>query len=256
MVASGAGELISLGAVLPFLAALSDSKRLWQQPIIQIFVSKVGITSVDQLLVLFTLVFAAAAIVAALIRLINLWLNGRLAASIGSDLSCEAYRRTLYQPYSVHVQRNTSAIITGATTHTGRTVIALNAFLQLITSCAVSALLLVGMICVNKETALLCMLFLSCLWSLSLTARRELGINSIKIADASGFKSKLQEGLGSIRDVLLDGSQLTYSRIYRLSIAPNRKPKMYSSHFSPVCAGGLGHGYNCFLGGFLVLQRK
>jgi len=24
----------------------------------------------------------------------NLWLNGRLAAAVGSDLSCEAYRRT------------------------------------------------------------------------------------------------------------------------------------------------------------------
>ena len=41
-----------------------------------------------------TLAFAAAAVLAALIRLANLWLNGRLAAAVGSDLSCEAYRRT------------------------------------------------------------------------------------------------------------------------------------------------------------------
>jgi len=38
------------------------------------------------------------AVLAALIRLANLWLNGRLAdqrsVAVGSDLSCEAYRRT------------------------------------------------------------------------------------------------------------------------------------------------------------------
>ncbi len=48
----------------------------------------------------------------AVVRLANLWLNGRLAdqrkVAVGSDLSCEAYRRTLVQPYGVHVQRNST----------------------------------------------------------------------------------------------------------------------------------------------------
>ena len=33
MLASGVAELLSLGAVLPFLAVLSDPDELWQQPI-------------------------------------------------------------------------------------------------------------------------------------------------------------------------------------------------------------------------------
>ena len=47
----------------------------------------------------------------AAVRLLNLWLNGRVAVAIGSDLSCEAYNRTLHQPYAVHVQRNSSSVI-------------------------------------------------------------------------------------------------------------------------------------------------
>ena len=35
MLASGGAELVSLGAVLPFLAVLSDPELLWQQPFIQ-----------------------------------------------------------------------------------------------------------------------------------------------------------------------------------------------------------------------------
>ena len=60
----------------------------------------------------------------------NLWINGRLSAAVSSDLSCEAYKRTLYQPYSVHVQRNSAEVINGATTQIASTVSALRSFLQ------------------------------------------------------------------------------------------------------------------------------
>ena len=45
-----------------------------------------------------------------------------------------------------------------------------------------------------------------------------------KIANASRQQIKaLQEGLGAIRDVLLDGSQSTYLSIYRQSDRPQRQ---------------------------------
>jgi len=86
MLASGGAELASLGAVLPFLAVLSDPQRLWPQPLVQALASRVGFTEASELLLPATLAFAAAAVLAALIRLANLWLNGRLAAVVGSDL--------------------------------------------------------------------------------------------------------------------------------------------------------------------------
>ena len=41
MLASGGAELVSLGAVLPFLAVLSDPQRLWQQPMVQALAARV-----------------------------------------------------------------------------------------------------------------------------------------------------------------------------------------------------------------------
>ena len=116
MLASGAAELVSLGAVLPFLAVLSNPEELWQQPLIQGLLQKFGFINSRQLLLPATAVFALAAVIAGAIRLINLWLNVHIAAAVGSDLSCEAYRRTLYQSYSVHLQRNSAGVITSTTT--------------------------------------------------------------------------------------------------------------------------------------------
>ena len=83
MLVSGIAELLSLGAAIPFLALLSDPQRLWQQPLVRELASKIGLTAASQLLMPATLAFASAAVIAACIRLANLWLNGRLAAAVG-----------------------------------------------------------------------------------------------------------------------------------------------------------------------------
>ena len=65
MLASGGAELLSLGAVLPFLAVLSNPEQLWQQPLMQRLAAQVGLTEANQLMQLATTVFVAAAVLAA-----------------------------------------------------------------------------------------------------------------------------------------------------------------------------------------------
>ena len=260
MLASGGAELVSLGAVLPFLAVLSDPERLWQQPLAQVLAAWLGFTEASELLLLATLAFAAAAVLAALIRLTNLWLNGRLAAAVGSDLSCEAYRRTLYQPYGVHVQRNSAEVIMGTTTQIGQTVAALNALLQLLTSAVVAAGLLTGLLVIDAPVAMAAAaLFGSFYGFLAITARRELRRNGQKIAEALSQQLKaLQEGLGAIRDVLLDGSQPTYLQIYQKADRPQRQlqaKNVFLSAFPRYAFEALGIVAIALLGGLLVVQR-
>jgi len=251
---------VSLGAVLPFLAVLSDPERLWQQPMVQLLAARLGLTAASQLLLPSTLAFAAAAVLAALVRLTNLWLNGRLSAAVGSDLSCEAYQRTLYQPYVVHLQRNSAAVITGTTTQIGQTVGALNAFLQLITSAVVAAGLLTGLLLIDAPVALAAAaLFASAYLVFAIAARRELRSISYKIAQASTQQLQaLQEGLGAIRDVLLDGSQSVYSEIYRRADRPQRQLQAQSAFlgaFPRYALEAVGMVAIALLGGLLVLQR-
>ena len=104
--------VLSLASILPFLSVLANSSIVWSQPIVQDWAPRLGITDSSQLLVPITLLFVLAAFCSGLIRLFNLWLNGRLAASIGSDLSCDAVLKVLNQPYFKHLASNTSELIT------------------------------------------------------------------------------------------------------------------------------------------------
>lgn len=98
MLASGLAELVSHGAVVPFLAVLSEPERLWQQPLVQDLANRAGLEILNSLLLTVTFGFAVAALVAATVRLANLWLNGKLVAAACSDLSCEAYQKIYIYP--------------------------------------------------------------------------------------------------------------------------------------------------------------
>ena len=260
MLASSGAELISLGAVLPFLAVLSDPERLWQQEVVQQIAPGLGYLTARDLLLPVTLIFASAAIVAAVIRLANLWLNSRLAAAIGSDLSCEAYRRTLYLPYGMHVQRNSAEVITSNTTQIERTIAALRALLQMITAALVALGLLTGLLLVDWAVALgAAILFGTVYGLLAATASNELRRNSKRITSASGQRIKvLQEGLGAIRDVLLDDNQRIYVDIYRQQDRQQRQlqaKNQFLALFPRYVVEALGMVAIALLGGFLVLQK-
>ena len=260
MLASGGAELVALGSVLPFLVTLSEPNVLLRQPLVQALAARVGISEARELLLPATLMFAVAAVLAALIRLANLRLNSQLAAAVGSDLSCEAYKRTLYQPYGVHLQRNSAAVITVTTSQINLTVTALNSLLQVITSAVVAAGLLAGLLVIDAPVALAASaLFCSAYWALAMTARRELRSNGRKIADASSQQLKaLQEGLGAIRDVLLDSNQPTYLEIYRQADRPQRQlgaKNVFIAAFPRYAFEALAMVAIALLGGLLVMQR-
>jgi len=222
--ASGLAELFSLGAVLPFLTLISDTDSINHNAFLGSILTLAGLSRTDNLMVLATLLFVGTVLVTAIIRLANLWLNARIAAAAGSDLSCECYRRTLFQPYSIHISRNSATVISTLSSHIGGTVFALSALLQLIAGAIVAIALILGLFLIDWFVALTSATLFGLVYLLlALAVRSQLRTNGEIIATANGEQIKsIQEGLGAIRDVLLDSSQYTYLNIYRKSDWPLR----------------------------------
>ena len=260
MFASGFAELVSLGSVFPFLAALSEPEMMWSQPFVQKFAGWAGLTSASQLLLPTAAAFAFAAVLASSIRLINLWFNGQLAAAVGSDLSCEAYRRTLYQDYAVHVKQNSSSVITTIVSEVSRVVGALNQLLRVMTSLVVTGFILTGLILIDAKVAFAAAaLFGFAYFFVAIFVRRELHVNSQKITEFSTLKLiALQEGIGAIREILLGSIQLSYHQIYRQSELPLRRlqaKNAFVASFPRYAMEALSMVAIALLGALLVLRR-
>ena len=111
-------EVMSVGAVIPFLGVITNPESIYLNPSIQPYLATFNIDSPDELMMPITVIFVLAALFAGVVRLTLLYATTRLSYGAGHDLSIDIYRRTLYQDYSIHIARNSSEVINGIITKT------------------------------------------------------------------------------------------------------------------------------------------
>ena len=217
MLISAFAEIISLGAVLPFLGILISPDRIFNHPLAADVVQVLGITSADQLTLPLTIAFVSAALMAGSIRMFLLWVSTRLAYASGTDLSIDIYQRTLYQPYNVHIARNSSEVVSGVTSKVNQTVGVFSFILQLISSTILLVAVMGTLIAIDPMVALAAATGFGISYGIvTWFTHRRLKLNGQRIAhEQTQMIKALQEGLGGIRDVLLDGTQSAYCNIYQ-----------------------------------------
>jgi ATP-binding cassette subfamily B protein len=227
ILASAFAEVVSLGAVLPFLAILTAPEKVLNYPGVAGVMQALGIVTAQDLALPLTLAFALAALAAGGIRVSLLWTSTRFANAVGADLSIQIYRRTLFQPYRVHVTRNSSAVISGITDKVGTATNLLTSLLTAISSAVLLVSIMLALLAIDAVVATSAAIGFGASYSLiTRLSRRQLERNGQRIARESTHVIKaLQEGLGGIRDVLLDGTQSVYSDIYRKADQPLRRAR-------------------------------
>ena len=219
-------EIVSVGAVLPFLGVLTAPEQVFQHPLMQPVIQILELTDPSQLTLPLTIFFITAVLLAGVIRLTLLYVMTRLSFATGADLSINIYRRTLYQEYAVHLSRNSSEVINGIITKTNTVI---GGIIAPILTFISSIILLVGIMgalfIVNIEVALSALIGFGVLyWLVIRYTKNQLKGNSQIVADQStNMVKSLQEGLGGIRDVLIDDTQQLYCQLYRNADLPLRR---------------------------------
>ena len=253
MLIAGAAEVVSLGAVIPFLAALAAPEKVLSHPVVDSLFSALchlssaiglqflpitnhqslipapqslsSLFGPTALLAALAIAFGLAALSTGAIRLLLLWASARIANAAGADISLEVYRRTLYQPYSAHVSRNSSTILSNIISKVGAVIVVLGSCLTLSSSFLIIFSIVAALFVINPTVALFAALSLGLSYVLiTIVSKKKLSQNSAIIAQKSTQVVKaIQEGLGGIRDILLDGTQPAYCHIYQNADAPFRQ---------------------------------
>jgi ATP-binding cassette subfamily B protein len=149
-----------------------------------------------------------------------------LSFATGADLSINIYRRTLYQSYAVHCARNSSEVIDGISGKANGVIYSIIVpTLTLISSSVMLIAILIALLAVQPVIALVAFGGFGLIYIVIVRlTRKQLMADSKCVArESTQVIKSLQEGLGGIRDVLIDGSQETYCEIYRNADAPLRR---------------------------------
>lgn len=228
MLASAVLEVVSLGAVVPFIAVLVDPVKALDYPVVGRLASGLGIDESDNLVLLFTVGFGSVALVSGAVHLLVLRVSTRLSVSAAADLRMEAYRRTLYQPYRIHAERNSSEVMSGVLEKTETATRSVFQPIQTLGTTVLVAVAVIGtLIAISPVVAMVAFAVLGGGYgSVVGLVRRRLRQNSkIDSVERTKLYRALQEGLGGIRDVLLGGLQAEYMDIYRSADRPLRRTR-------------------------------
>ncbi len=213
-------EVISIGAILPFLGVLTSPELVYQNAFMQPIIQTLELNSANQLILPLTIVFIAAALIAGVMRITLLNAINHFERVVGTDLNIDVYRNTLYQSYSDHIDRNSSYIVSLITKKTD--VVIRGTFRAALTLVS-SVLILIGivsvLIMINVEVALGALGGFGLIyWGITRYTRKRRAINSQLIANEHTKMIKvLQEGMGGIRDILINASQQFYCSLFRNS---------------------------------------
>ena len=208
MYISSFAEIFSILAVLPFLSVLINPEKLFNIKAIKYFADFFKISESSDLLVPITLTFISLVFLSAFIKLINLYLNARFAALIGNEFGCKVYKIILYEPYSVHIQRNSSKVISTTTTYVNCLMTVIQQILTFITSMLSIFVIIGGLIIINYKIAFSLFLIFALTYSVAIKFTKN-KIKFISNYNAEGIQlliKNIQEGLGAIRDIILDNT--------------------------------------------------
>ncbi len=222
MILSGLAEIITLSAMYPFIIAISNPTNLRNLSILQRFFDIEFFA--DREIIFLVIIFIVSVLLTSVLRLLNLWLIYRMSAVIGSELSTKSFSLVLSQPYSFHINTNSSEIIAAISTKVIKTTLVIQNFLQFITGISITTSLIIGLFIIEPIGSIVAVSFFGALYFVfSLKTKNRLIKNSKKVATKRNIQFKsLQEGLGGIKEILMSGYGDIYTSLYRNADYPMR----------------------------------
>lgn len=234
MLIGALAEVVSLGAIVPFLAILADPVQALERPLVFKVISIFGMNNAADIRWHLTMLFVTTAVGSGLIRFVLIYIMSKLNYGIGHELGAEVYRRTLYQNYEIHVARNSSEIM-GGINKVDVVVWLIFSLLSTISAIFMAIFIIAALILIDPLIATIALFgFGSIYIAVSFFTRKRLALNSLVINSAYNKRVQaMQEGLGGIRDVLLEQAQPIFANRFNQIDWPFRQAQASNNIIGP-----------------------
>jgi ATP-binding cassette subfamily B protein len=208
MFAGAFAELGTIGSLIPFIVLLVGKVQQPHGWLALVLGSHPG----NRALIIAASAFVVFAVVAGLVRF-RLAISGRnFIFEFGHDLAVEIQRRVLLQPYSFHVHRNTSTLLSALTKIEVLVGAMLLPLMHAVTGGVIAAFVIALLVAINPVITLMVAATLAVTYTLfSILFRKRLeAASAIQKTAYHELTQVVQESLGGIREVIIDGSQSAY----------------------------------------------
>lgn len=217
IIISGFLDLLNIASLLPVLSYFSSPDNLSELKIYDFIFNVFYIEDHKYKLLITTIMFIFLVILSNLSKIFTLFLNSRIAALAGSDLSFAVYRNNLCQSYADHLKKNSSDILSNLVTGSQIIVGVLNNYLRLIYSFFNFIFVFFALLIIDAKIAFSSLFIFTIIYLLiMLYFKKTLKVKSGKIySNNVSIVKMVRESFGNIRDIILDNSYKFYLSDYK-----------------------------------------
>ena len=207
-------EMLSIYSIVPFISLVTNEDYMGNVPYINEFIE---INDKNKAVMVYGLLFGFLYISNAISRIFLIYCTARLSKVVTAELSINMYEFKLYDSYSNYIVENSSNIISAITQKSYQVGNVLGAIINLISGGIIFLCIIGILIAINPQVMTISILFFTVLYLLiSLLSKKKLSESS-KIVNSSqnNVVKGLQNGIGGIRNIILDNTQKFYIKLFK-----------------------------------------
>jgi ABC-type multidrug transport system fused ATPase/permease subunit len=206
-------DTFSVGAIIPFIAIVTNPNQIMNSDKVKYFMQLLNINDSSELIKFITVLFVGLTILVSVVKWVQNYLNLRLTNQIASQLAFKLFNVALYQPYILHTQRNSSHTMFVVSRATELLNLVINPVVLFISSFFTILFISIFLILLNPFLITVTLSIVLTFYFVVVFITKGIIKKESEILSDSSIKlnKSMQEGLGGIRDILLDGTQQYFS---------------------------------------------
>jgi len=211
-------EMLSMATVMPFILILTEPKKIFEIPLMGSIYDLLNFDNLDQITAFITIIFIIVIGAAMFMRILLLSFTTRLSFSIGADFGFDIYHKVLNEPYTNHLDRNSSEVVNGVFAKVNQVVYGIIlSFLTLFNSVIILLIIFLTLIMIDFTITITSVfVFMGLYGAVIFLVNLTLEKHSKIIADFSTkILKNLQEGLGGIKEIILSSNQNFHTKKFR-----------------------------------------
>ena len=211
---AGFVEMLSIASVVPFVSLITDGSFTKER----FYLSKIlVIKDKEEAIMLSGLIFSCLYLVNSLSRICLIYATSRLSQVTAAELSVKIYKAKLFDTYSNHISKNSSSIVAAITQKVYEMAMSISAAITLVSGAFIFICIVSILMWVNPKIMIISILFFGILYLLLIVFGKKAIATSSQIINKqqNNIVEILQNGLGALRDIILDKTQYFYINIFQ-----------------------------------------
>ena len=205
-------EMAAVGSIVPFISTLLDSKSVFGDNLIFYLKEVFQITTKDNLIAILGIIFVTFSIITAICRSVLIYIISYYSNVVLAEIGKTIYNQKLNESFLEFVSKSSDEIIALISSKLLQIYGIITGVLLFFTSLLLLFSIFTILLFIDLKLTLVSMFVFGSLYLIVIFFSRKTLLKNSKIISQNQtlMVKNLQEGVGSIRDIILDGNQKIY----------------------------------------------